>query len=205
MMSLKSRSMVLSLAAIGSTVFAAVAVADSPRVALETSEGRIVLELNAEKAPKTVENFLNYVKEGHYAGTIFHRVIPEFMVQGGGFDESMKERSTFPPVRNEASNGLTNDEYTVAMARTSDPHSATSQFFINTSAKNNFLNRNDPRSDGFGYTVFGKVIEGQAVVDRIEAKPTRSVPNPAMPQMLMGDVPVEPITIKSATILETAK
>lgn len=202
---LKICRVIVSIAAVTAIAVASPVTADSPRVAIETSEGRIVLELNAEKAPKTVENFLNYVKEGHYDGTIFHRVIPEFMVQGGGFDVGMTERSTFPPVRNEASNGLTNDEYTVAMARTGEPHSATSQFFINTSNKNGFLNRNDPRSDGFGYAVFGKVVEGQAVVDKIEAKPTRSIPNPAAPQVLMGDVPVEPITIKSATILETTK
>jgi cyclophilin family peptidyl-prolyl cis-trans isomerase len=204
MLKLNVRGVVLSVFAIAGLAFASSVEADSPRVALETSEGRIVIELNAEKAPKTVENFLNYVKEGHYEGTLFHRVIPEFMVQGGGFDVSMKEKSTFPPVRNEASNGLTNDEYTLAMARTSDPHSATSQFFINTSGENSFLSRDHPRSDGFGYTVFGKVVEGQSVVDQIEAKPTRSIPNPAAPGQLMGDVPVEPITIKSATILAPA-
>ena len=173
------------------------------RVQLDTTEGAIVLELNAEKAPKTVANFLEYVKDGHYKGTIFHRVIPGFMIQGGGFDEGMKEKATKPPVRNEGGNGLKNDKYTVAMARTSNPHSATSQFFIN-SAKNDFLNR-DMAQDGFGYTVFGKVVEGIEVVDRIEKTPTKATPNPAMPAMLMENVPVNPISIKDAKILTTAK
>ncbi len=174
-------------------------------VEIETTEGRIVLELDAAKAPKSVENFLKYVENGHYVGTVFHRVMPDFMVQGGGMDASMEEKQTLPPVRNEASNGLRNDEYTVAMARTSDPHSATSQFFINTSGKNGFLNRADPNSDGFGYAVFGKVVEGKDVVDKIEAKPTRSVPHPKVPQMLMENVPVEPITIKSVKVLADVK
>ena len=177
--------------------------AGSVRVQLDTTEGAIVLELDAAKAPKTVANFLEYVKDGHYKGTIFHRVIDGFMIQGGGFDESMKEKSTKPPVRNEGGNGLNNDKYTVAMARTSNPHSATSQFFVNT-AKNDFLNRSMAQ-DGFGYTVFGKVVEGNDVIDRIGKTPTKSTPNPAMPAMLMDDVPVNPIVIKDVKVLAAKK
>ncbi len=134
-------------------------------VALDTTEGKIVIELDAEKAPKTVANFLDYVMSGHYEGTVFHRVIKDFMIQGGGMDENLKEKEVKAPVRNEAGNGLKNNKYTVAMARTNDPHSATSQFFINT-ADNGFLNR-EQAQDGFGYTVFGKVVEGMDVVDKI--------------------------------------
>ncbi|TWU47611.1 Peptidyl-prolyl cis-trans isomerase cyp18 [Rubripirellula tenax] len=171
-------------------------------VEIDTSEGAIILELDKENAPLTVANFLEYIKKGHYAGTIFHRVIPDFMIQGGGMDASMKERDTLPPVRNEGANGLKNDEYTVAMARTGDPHSATSQFFINTGKNNGFLNRSDPRSDGYGYAVFGKVFDGKEVVDKIEAKQTRSVPVPGAG--LMEDVPVEPITIKGVKVMSGA-
>jgi len=177
---------------------------DTVRVKLNTSEGDIVLELNQAKAPKTVANFLKYVKNDHYQGTIFHRVIPGFMIQGGGLDESLKEKDTLPPVENEAGNALTNDKYTLAMARTADPDSATSQFFINTS-DNAFLNRNDPRSDGSGYTVFGKVVEGQDVVDKIAAKPTKAAPDPEVPGALMRDVPIEPVVIKDATVVTNGK
>jgi cyclophilin family peptidyl-prolyl cis-trans isomerase len=173
---------------------------ESTIVELETSEGKIVLELDAEKAPKTVANFLEYVSDGHYEGTVFHRVIKGFMIQGGGMDGNLKEKPTKPPVRNEAGNGLTNEKYTVAMARTNDPHSATSQFFINTAA-NGFLNRAEAQ-DGFGYTVFGKVIEGMEVVDKIESTKTISKPNPSFPAMLMSDVPAEPVVLKSAKVLE---
>lgn len=170
-------------------------------VELDTTEGKIILELNRAKAPKTVENFLKYVEKGHYTGTIFHRVMKDFMIQGGGLDAELKEKATLAPVVNEGGNGLTNDHYTVAMARKADPNSATSQFFINTSGKNTFLNRNDPNSDGFGYTVFGKVVEGQEVVDKIAARPTKSMPNPAFRQMLMENVPVEPVTIQGVRVL----
>lgn len=168
-------------------------------VKFETTEGDFVVELNAEKAPKTVENFLSYVQNGHYDGTIFHRVIKDFMIQGGGFDKSLKEKLTGAPIRNEAGNGLGNEKYTLAMARTSDPHSATAQFFVNTK-NNSFLNRNEAR-DGFGYTVFGRVVQGTEVIDRIENTRTRSLPNPAVPAMLMENVPNEPIVVKRASVV----
>jgi peptidyl-prolyl cis-trans isomerase B (cyclophilin B) len=137
-----------------------------PRVTLDTSMGKIVIELYPDKAPKTVANFLAYVKSGHYDNTMFHRVIKGFMIQGGGLDVNGKEKPTNPPVHNEADNGLKNDRGTVAMARTSDPHSASSQFFINL-ADNAFLNYQSKSPTGWGYTVFGKVVEGQDVVDKI--------------------------------------
>jgi len=182
------------------TCLPAVAAAENPLVKFETTEGAFVVELNAEKAPKTVENFLGYVKKGHYDGTIFHRVIKGFMIQGGGFDESLKEKPTEAPVRNEGGNGLQNEKYTLAMARTSDPHSATAQFFVNTK-NNSFLNRDEAR-DGFGYTVFGKVIEGTETIDRIENARTRSMPHPEFPAMLMENVPGEPIVIQNAKLIE---
>jgi peptidyl-prolyl cis-trans isomerase B (cyclophilin B) len=164
-----------------------------PRVALETSLGKIVIELDAAKAPKSVENFLAYVRAGHYDGTIFHRVIPGFMIQGGGFDTGMEQRPTRPPVQNEASNGLRNARGTVAMARTSDVHSATSQFFINT-VDNRALDYKDSTPRGWGYAVFGKVVEGMDVVDKIEkVKTTTRAP--------FQDVPVEAVVIKKATLL----
>ena len=138
-------------------------------VVLTTNHGQITLELDAAKAPKSVENFISYVKAGHYDGTIFHRVIDGFMIQGGGFDSSMKQKSVNDPVENEAVNGLKNVHYSVAMARTSDPHSATAQFFINTN-DNGFLDH--PGSDGWGYCVFGKVTAGMDVVDAIGAVKT---------------------------------
>ncbi|MBP7079842.1 MAG: peptidyl-prolyl cis-trans isomerase [Rhodocyclaceae bacterium] len=136
-----------------------------------TNLGSFTLELNAEKAPKTVANFIDYVESGHYNGTIFHRVIDGFMVQGGGFSRGMKQKSVGEPVINEAANGLKNDRYTVAMARTSDPHSATAQFFINV-GDNDFLNH--PGQDGWGYCVFGRVVDGTDVVDKITAVKTAS-------------------------------
>lgn len=170
---------------------------DRPEVELQTSEGTIVIELNAEKAPKTVANFLDYVKSGHFDGTVFHRVIKDFMIQGGGLDANLKEKDTRPPVVNEGGNGLDNKEYTVAMARTSDPNSATSQFFINTET-NSFLDRKNSR-DGYGYAVFGRVVKGLDVVDRIEGVETGAKPDPR--GILMRDVPVEPVVIKKATVL----
>ena len=163
----------------------------APRVKLATSAGDIVLELAPEKAPKTVANFLQYVRDKHYDGTVFHRVIDGFMIQGGGYAADFKERPTRPPVPLEARNGLRNERYTVAMARTSDPDSATAQFFINV--KDN-ANLDAPNPDGHGYTVFGKVVSGTEVVDRIRAVRTSS-------QGRMQNVPVEPITIQSATIV----
>ena len=133
-------------------------------VKLHTNLCTITLQLNAEKAPLTVKNFLEYVNSGFYDGTVFHRVIPNFMIQGGGFEPGMKQKKTNAPIKNEAANGLTNDTYTIAMARTSDPHSASAQFFINTK-DNHFLN--NPGQDGWGYCVFGKVVEGTEVVDKI--------------------------------------
>jgi len=136
-------------------------------IKLHTNHGVITLELDSEKAPLTVQNFIDYVNSGHYDNTIFHRVIDGFMIQGGGFEPGMIQKKTRAPIQNEAANGLKNDKYTVAMARTSDVHSASSQFFINV-ADNNFLNYTASTSQGFGYCVFGKVVEGQDVVDRIK-------------------------------------
>ncbi|GGR90531.1 peptidylprolyl isomerase [Streptomyces eurythermus] len=162
-------------------------------VELNTSAGRIVLELNDAEAPKTVENFLAYVRSGHYDGTIFHRVINNFMIQGGGFTPDMKQKSTLAPIQNEADNGLKNDNYTVAMARTNDPHSATAQFFINVS-DNAFLNHTSKSPNGWGYAVFGRVTEGQDVVDAIKGVKTGS-------RQGHQDVPTEPVVIESAKIL----
>ncbi|GJL75317.1 MAG TPA: peptidylprolyl isomerase [Nitrosomonas sp.] len=136
-------------------------------IKLTTNFGDITLELDSDKAPETVQNFLNYVTSGFYNNTIFHRVIDDFMVQGGGYEPGMKQKETQPPIQNEAANGLKNDIYTIAMARTADVHSATSQFFINV-ASNGFLNYKEPTTQGFGYCVFGKVVEGQDVVDKIK-------------------------------------
>lgn len=166
----------------------------TPNVKLHTNKGDILIELNAEKAPKTVENFLGYVQEGFYDGTVFHRVIDNFMVQGGGFEAGMKQKTTKSPVENEANNGLTNDKYTLAMARTNDPHSATAQFFINVN-DNNFLNFTSPTPNGWGYAVFGKVIEGQDVVDAIKGVKTGN-------KGFHQDVPVEDVVIEKAEIVE---
>ncbi|WP_201536422.1 peptidylprolyl isomerase [Psychrobacter immobilis] len=164
-----------------------------PVVELETSMGAIVIELNEEKAPKTVENFLNYVKSGHYDGTIFHRIIDGFMIQGGGMDAEMNEKPTNAPVENEADNGLKNDKGTIAMARTQDPHSATSQFFVNVK-DNDFLNHSGKNMQGWGYTVFGKVTSGMDVIEKMRGVPTGRFG-------MHADVPKEPVVIKSATII----
>lgn len=163
----------------------------APRVKLATSAGDIVVELDAAKAPKSVENFLQYVKDKHYDGTVFHRVIDGFMIQGGGFTADMQQKPTRAAIPLEASNGLKNDKYTVAMARTGNPNSATSQFFINV--KNND-SLNAPNPDGYGYTVFGKVVAGTDVVDKIRAVATGNKAG-------MQNVPLEAVTIKSATLL----
>ena len=165
----------------------------SKTIELQTSAGNIHLELDDEKAPKCTANFLNYVQAGHYDGTVFHRVIKGFMVQGGGMDEAMKQKPTMAPIENEANNGLKNDKYTVAMARTNDPHSATAQFFINT-ADNGFLNFKAPNASGWGYAVFGKVTAGQDVVDSIERVATGR-------KGFHDDVPLEAVTIVRATVL----
>jgi cyclophilin family peptidyl-prolyl cis-trans isomerase len=145
--------------------------AANPRINIQTNYGKIVMELYPENAPVTVANFLNYVDSGFYTGTVFHRVIKGFMIQGGGYDEDYREKSTRPAIQNEANNGLSNTRGTIAMARTPDPHSAGSQFFINA-ANNTFLDFKSPTPDGWGYCVFGKVIEGMQVVDEIESVPT---------------------------------
>lgn len=166
-----------------------------PVVLLETSMGNIKVELDPGKAPVSVQNFLAYVKEGHYDGLIFHRVIRDFMIQGGGFTKDMREkRPARPPVKNEAGNGLKNDRGTIAMARTGVVDSATAQFFINV-VNNDFLNHADETPRGYGYAVFGKVIEGMDVVDKIRAVPTGRF-------SMFQDVPKEPITIRKATVLE---
>ena len=163
----------------------------APQVVLRTSQGDITIDLDAEKAPLTVANFLQYVDDGHFNGTIFHRVINGFMIQGGGFTRDMMQKPTRGPVRNEADNGLKNRRGTIAMARTSDIHSATAQFFINV-ADNAFLDHTSPDPRGYGYCVFGRVVTGMDVVDRIKSVATRnSGPN--------GDVPVEPIEIVEAS------
>ena len=165
----------------------------NPQVELHLLDyGVITLELDAEKAPKSVENFLSYVKKGHYDNTVFHRVIPGFMVQGGGFEPGMTQKPTAAEIENEANNGLKNDKYTVAMARTSAPHSATAQFFINI-ADNGFLNHTAPSAQGWGYAVFGKVIAGTDVVDKIKAVKTGR-------KGFHDDVPVEDVVIEKATV-----
>ena len=162
----------------------------NPQVVLETSKGKIVLELYADKAPVTVKNFLAYVDAKFYDGTIFHRVIPNFMIQGGGFTADMNQKPTNDPIQNEADNGLKNQRGTIAMARTNVPHSATSQFFIN-SVNNDFLNFKSKSARGWGYAVFGKVVEGLEVVDAISAVKTGTSGR-------FRDVPAEPLVIQSA-------
>jgi peptidyl-prolyl cis-trans isomerase B (cyclophilin B) len=165
-----------------------------PKVDLHIANyGVVTLELDAEKAPKSVANFLSYVNKGHYDNTVFHRVIPGFMVQGGGFAVGMKQKPTDGEIENEAANGLKNDNYTVAMARTNAPHSASSQFFINVS-NNGFLNHTAPSASGWGYAVFGKVVEGTEVVDKIKAVKTGSKGG-------HSDVPVEDVIIEKAVAL----
>jgi cyclophilin family peptidyl-prolyl cis-trans isomerase len=164
---------------------------NAPRkVKLTTSMGPITIELDKTKAPVSVDNFVKYVESGHYNGTIFHRVIDGFMIQGGGFDKDMRQKATNPPIKNEADNGLKNAKYTVAMARTQVPDSASSQFFINVK-DNEFLNHTAKTVQGWGYAVFGKVVEGEDVVDKIKKVPTGSAKG-------MGDVPVQPVVIEKA-------
>jgi peptidyl-prolyl cis-trans isomerase B (cyclophilin B) len=166
----------------------------TPMVILHTNKGDITLELDAEKAPETVKNFLEYVNSGFYNGTVFHRVINNFMIQGGGFEPGMKQKPTRPPVKNEAANGLSNDNYTIAMARTSDPQSATAQFFINVK-DNDFLNYTAPTPQGYGYCVFGKVVKGTEVVDAIKkVKTGRSG--------MFQDVPEEDVVIIKAEVVK---
>jgi peptidyl-prolyl cis-trans isomerase B (cyclophilin B) len=159
-------------------------------VELQTNHGNIRIELDTANAPKSSENFLAYVRSGHFDGTIFHRVIDDFMIQGGGFEPGMKQKPTLAPIQNEANNGLKNERYTLAMARTSDPHSATAQFFINV-ADNAFLNHTAPSAQGWGYAVFGKVVEGQDVVDKIKSVKTGR-------KGFHDDVPQEDVVILKA-------
>ena len=163
-------------------------------VTIRTTFGEITLELDAEKAPKTVENFLAYARDGFYDGTIFHRVIDNFMIQGGGFDTDMQQKACREPIENEADNGLKNDFGTIAMARTMEPHSATAQFFINVK-DNDFLNHSGKNMQGWGYAVFGKVTEGSEVLDKIRAVATTS-------RAGHQDVPTEPVIIESVTVAE---
>jgi peptidyl-prolyl cis-trans isomerase B (cyclophilin B) len=164
-------------------------------VKLATTQGDITLELYPDKAPATAANFVQYVKEGFYNGTVFHRVINGFMIQGGGFDAKMNQKRTRAPIQNEADNGLTNDAYTVAMARTPDPNSATAQFFINV-ADNKMLNHTGKTVQGWGYAVFGKVVKGKDVVDKIKAVPTTT-------KGMHQNVPVEPVVITKAEVVQS--
>ena len=165
----------------------------NPKVLLKTTMGDITLELDAKKAPETVKNFLKYVKKGTYEGTVFHRVIDNFMIQGGGLDKDLKPKANLKPIKNEADNGLANESGTVAMARTSDPHSATNQFFINVN-NNSFLNHRGKNPAGYGYAVFGKVIKGMSVVNKIKKVKTGN-------SGYHANVPVTPIIIKKASLL----
>jgi peptidyl-prolyl cis-trans isomerase B (cyclophilin B) len=167
----------------------------NPKVELHIAgQGVITLELDAAKAPRSVANFLAYAKSGHYDNTVFHRVIKNFMIQGGGFEPGMKQKATQAPIGNEADNGLKNDQYTVAMARTGDPHSATAQFFINVT-DNDFLNFKAPTAQGWGYAVFGKVVAGQNVVDAIRALPTTR-------KGFHDDVPRDDVVIEKAVVID---
>jgi peptidyl-prolyl cis-trans isomerase B (cyclophilin B) len=166
----------------------------NPKVELHIQgHGVVTLELDEQKAPKTVANFLNYVKKGHYDGTIFHRVIDGFMIQGGGFEPGMKQKPTDANIQNEANNGLKNEKYTVAMARTNDPHSASAQFFINV-ADNDFLNHKSPTAQGWGYAVFGKVVAGQDVVDKLRTVGTGR-------KGFHDDVPMQDVMIEKAVVV----
>ncbi|SFI21501.1 peptidyl-prolyl cis-trans isomerase A (cyclophilin A)/peptidyl-prolyl cis-trans isomerase B (cyclophilin B) [Nitrosomonas sp. Nm34] len=184
-----TRFLIVMLLMISTTLSAA-----PPKIRINTNLGPIIVELYPEKAPKTVKNFLNYVNEGFYNGTIFHRVIPNFMIQGGGFDQSLTQKPTKQPIENEAANGLKNEIGTIAMARTNQPHSATAQFFINV-ANNSFLNHTAPTIQGYGYTVFGKVTEGMEVVNKIATTPT------GPKGMFASDVPKNTIVIESIKLL----
>ena len=188
--------MIRILVLLCSLLFAPIALADNPKVELKTSMGNIVLELYPDNAPKTVENFLQYVKDGFYDGTVFHRVIPGFMIQGGGFTPNLQQKPTRPAIRNEAGNGLRNAVGTVAMARTADPHSATAQFFINVT-ENDFLDFKSADDKGYGYTVFARVSSGMDVVAKITQVPTATV-GPHQ------NVPRQPVVIEKARLLPEA-
>jgi peptidyl-prolyl cis-trans isomerase B (cyclophilin B) len=187
-------AMALALSAAISVAAAVLAEGKNPMVLISTSQGDIKVELYEDKAPVTVKNFLAYVSDKFYDGTVFHRVIPDFMIQGGGFDKDMTQKPTKPPIKNEAGNGLKNDVGTIAMARTGVVDSATAQFFINAK-DNNFLNHRDETQSGFGYAMFGKVVEGMDIVRKIEHVST----NNKGPHQ---NVPVEPVVIKSITMVK---
>src|SRR5262245_18104377 len=197
MLSAAPMSIARTAAFLMSLCLATAVMAADPQVELKTSAGTIVIELYPEKAPKTVENFLQYARDGFYDGTIFHRVISTFMIQGGGFTTEFKQKPTRAPVRNEADNGLKNTVGTLAMARTADPHSATAQFFINV-ADNAMLDFRFPTQEGYGYAVFGKVVKGMDVVSRIAKVDTRRGPPPHT------DVPVKPVVIEKVQVLDAA-
>jgi peptidyl-prolyl cis-trans isomerase B (cyclophilin B) len=186
-MSLKKLLLSCALVSLLASSISAIA---QPTVEIKTNKGVIVVELNQEKAPNTVANFVKYAKDGFYTGTIFHRVISGFMIQGGGMDKNLNEKTTREPIKNEADNGLANTIGTIAMARTNDPHSGSSQFFINV-ANNTFLNHTEKSERGWGYTVFGKVVKGMDVVERIAKMPTDG-----------GDVPMQTILIESVTVVK---
>ena len=190
-----STLLITALLVAGGNAFAA-----NPKVSMETSKGKVIIELYPDKAPKTVENFLRYVKEGKYEGTIFHRVIPGFMNQGGGFTPEFKKVDAFGPVMNEADNGLKNKRGAIAMARTGDPHSATNQFFVNT-ADNTFLDHTSKTTRGWGYCVFGSVVDGMDVMDRIAKLQT----GPAPGGRFMKDVPQETVLIQKVSVVEESK
>ena len=186
------KKLLLSITTLALTFQLQIAQAENPKVKMETSKGTMIIELYPDKAPKTVANFLQYVNDGAYDGTIFHRVIKDFMNQGGGFTADFKKVDTRDPIQNEADNGLKNKKYTVAMARTGEPHSATNQFFINT-ADNEFLDHTGKSMRGWGYTVFGKVVEGQNIAGAISRVPTGSG------GPFQKDVPRKTITIEKMT------
>jgi peptidyl-prolyl cis-trans isomerase B (cyclophilin B) len=197
MISLRKRPGMLKIFTVLCALLVSVsAAAANPQVELATTMGTIVIELERDKAPQSVENFLQYVKAGHYDGTIFHRVIPGFMVQGGGFTPDMREKPTRSPIKNEAANGLRNVTGTVAMARTPNPHSASAQFFINV-ADNAFLDFRAATPEGYGYAVFGKVVKGMDVVNRIVRVPTTSRPP-------HENVPQKPVVVERARIVGAA-
>jgi cyclophilin family peptidyl-prolyl cis-trans isomerase len=177
--------------------FSIAAFAANPQIELKTSQGTLTIELYQDKAPKTVENFLQYAKDGFFNGTVFHRVIPGFMIQGGGFTPDMKQKEARAPIQNEATNGLKNETGTLAMARTGDPHSASAQFFINVN-DNRFLDHQGPTSKGWGYAVFGKVTEGMDIVKKIEKLPTATI-GP------FQNVPTTPVLIESVKLLPAKK
>ena len=191
------KKLTITLLMLVTGIVSSMAMAANPKVKIETSHGDIVLLLDAQAAPESVANFVLYVEDGFYNGTVFHRVIKDFMIQGGGFEQGMKKKDTRSPIKNEANNGLKNVRGSIAMARTNDPHSATAQFFINT-VDNDFLNHSGQNSRGWGYAVFGKVISGMETVDKIRGVQTGTAG-------MFRDVPVQPVTINKASLIDASK